>query len=259
MNKPLITLVTPDYPPKRGGVAKYLFNLVQAAQGRISVVVPENFAADERAGVQRRKFFWRAWPKWWPLIGVCREQGANGRLVLVSHVFPVGTAAWLSRLLGGAEYAVIFHGLDLRLVQGVWKRWLFRRITERAKLLIVNSRSTEKDLLLLAPTARPLILTPGVEAVIPMPREQARSKLNLSPQSQIILSVARLVPRKGIDVALRAMALLADQVEYVVVGEGADFERLQNMAQEAGINVRWIRNAARARRGAPIVPSEEMR
>lgn len=243
MNKPLITLVTPDYPPKRGGVAKYLFNLVQAAQGRISVVVPENFTADERVQVQRRKFFWRMWPKWWPLINLCRELGTDGRLVLVSHVFPVGTAAWLSRLLGGAEYAVIFHGLDLRLVQGIWKRWLFCRITERAKLLIVNSRSTKKDLLLLAPTARPLILTPGVEAVALMSREQARSKLNLSPQSRIVLSVARLVPRKGIDIALRAMASLADQIEYVVVGDGTDFERLQNMAREAGINVRWIRNA----------------
>jgi phosphatidylinositol alpha-1,6-mannosyltransferase len=237
MNKPLITLVTPDYPPARGGVARYLSNLVRAAQGRINVVAPENF-----------EFFWRMWPKWWPLVGLCREQGVSGRLVLVSHVFPVGTAAWLSRLLGGAEYAVIFHGLDLRLVKGTWKRWLFRRITERAKLLIVNSRSTEKDLLLLAPTARPLILTPGVEAAPPVSREQARSKLNLSSDSQIVLSVARLVPRKGIDVALRAMSLLnfelrTSNFEYVVVGDGPDLERLQNVARDLGINVRWIRHA----------------
>lgn len=218
MSTPSIVLITLDYPPNRGGVARYLGGLVQASHGQIDVITKKS--------PQR----------WWELLPVCRAQ--KGKALFVSHVFPVGTAAWTSRLLGGPEYAVLFHGLDLRRVRGLVKTWLLRRICRGAKARIVNSHATGDDLRKLVPEVSYAVLTPGVDASpVVEPIENGR---------RFVLSVARLIPRKGIDVALRAMAAVQREldVDYVVIGDGDDLTRLEALAVEFRTRVRWIRSAS---------------
>jgi glycosyltransferase involved in cell wall biosynthesis len=52
-----------------------------------------------------------------------------------------------------------------------------------------------------------------------------------------LLSVCRLVPKKGIDVVLRALALLKSDVDYIyrVVGDGPEMRRLQALALKLGL------------------------
>jgi phosphatidylinositol alpha-1,6-mannosyltransferase len=52
-----------------------------------------------------------------------------------------------------------------------------------------------------------------------------------------VLSVARLVPRKGIDQVLRALRYLPD-VEYRVIGHGPDEARLRSLAESLGVSDR---------------------
>ncbi len=241
MTNPRITLITPDYPPQRGGVAVYLSSLVREADGAIEVI-------SEPSTKLSRKF----WPRWWPVVGLCRREAKKGRLILVSHVLPFGTAAWIANLVSGARYAVIFHGKDIRLVQSIWKRWLLRRICRRATQLIVNSESTKRDLLSKLGVsdsktrANPIcVLTPGVDDLPLVSHEKAADLLNVNPSDEIVLSITRLVPRKGIDKAILAMAELQQErvVTYVVVGDGPDRPRLESLARDSGVNVRWILNA----------------
>src|SRR5439155_11570309 len=55
------------------------------------------------------------------------------------------------------------------------------------------------------------------------------------PSGSGLLSVARLVPRKGIDTVICAMRTLPSSVEYRVVGSGPDEHRLRQLATVEGV------------------------
>jgi phosphatidylinositol alpha-1,6-mannosyltransferase len=55
------------------------------------------------------------------------------------------------------------------------------------------------------------------------------------PNGTTLLSVARLVPRKGVDQTIRALARLDAEIEYRVVGSGPDEPRLRALAQTHGV------------------------
>jgi glycosyltransferase involved in cell wall biosynthesis len=75
---------------------------------------------------------------------------------------------------------------------------------------------------------------PGAE------REALRASLGAADRP-LILSVARLVPEKGLDVLVRAAASLADLDPVVaVVGTGPLGERLRTRAAEAGVDLRLV-------------------
>jgi len=245
MPKADITLLTLDYPPHFGGVARFLGNLVRESGGTMRVIVPADHALDGPGNVVVKPLFWALWPRWWPMVKLARRLKNETRVLFVSHVFPVGTAAWLSRLTGGPEYAILFHGLDIKLANSVWKRWLLRRICRKAKAIFTNSRATQDELRKLAPWVQTTVMTPGIEAQAVPTREEARHELGLNPQTDIVLTVTRLVPRKGVDLALHAMARIQQHrdVEYVVLGDGPDKARLQRMADECRTRTRWIKDA----------------
>jgi phosphatidyl-myo-inositol dimannoside synthase len=58
------------------------------------------------------------------------------------------------------------------------------------------------------------------------------------PSGTTLLSVARLVPRKGIDTVIRAMTQLPPHVGYRVVGSGPDLVRLRELAATEGVEQR---------------------
>jgi phosphatidylinositol alpha-1,6-mannosyltransferase len=58
------------------------------------------------------------------------------------------------------------------------------------------------------------------------------------PSGCTLLSVARQIPRKGIDTVIRAMPSLPPAVEYRVVGNGPDQERLRQLAISEGVGER---------------------
>lgn len=229
MKTPKILLVTLDYPPMTGGVANYLSSLVRVSDGEVTVMTPVN-----------TPLFWSLWPRWWPMVRNIRKK--TEYLVLVSHVFPVGTAALIAKYLGGPEYALICHGLDVRLVRGVWKEFLFRRICKQSKAIFAASEATKREILMRAPHAEVTVMTPGIEAKYQIEKSDARRRLGISLDEMVILSVTRLVARKGVDNAIRAISHVQTEKScvYVVIGEGADSERLKAIEKETGARVHWL-------------------
>lgn len=237
MSKSCATLITLDYPPQRGGVARYLSQLVEASHGAINVIV-----------VKKEE---DPMPRWWNLVAMCWRERSRTKTIIVSHVFPVGTAAWISHLLGGPSYVLIFHGLDIRRADSIVKRWLLSPICHGAKTIVVNSHSTLEDLrerlpcqgtALCAPIQ---VVTPGVDSEGYPTREDARRQLSIDTTTELVVSVCRLVPRKGIDFSLRAISRMQTQrnVMYVVIGDGQDGERLAGIARDVRARVTWIKNA----------------
>jgi phosphatidylinositol alpha-1,6-mannosyltransferase len=65
------------------------------------------------------------------------------------------------------------------------------------------------------------------------PRESTSPPIGTS-----LLSVCRLVPRKGIDMVIRALRCLPSHVAYRVVGSGPDLDRLRQVASAEGVAAR---------------------
>lgn len=241
-----LRLVTLDYPPNEGGVARYLHGLVEASTGAISVIADERLREPRTvAGVEYRRFFRSFWPRWWPLVRLCREGGRTGKALFISHVLPIGTAAWISRVFfHGSPYILLFHGLDLRLLNTAWKRWLARRMIRNAKICFVNSASTGRDFDALIPDVSSIVLTPGVDFPGKLfSRAEARSFLDIRDDEHVIVSLARLISRKGVDIALQAVAKLQREghhIRYIVLGDGPDRSRLEAIAQNHGVLVEWV-------------------
>lgn len=112
---------------------------------------------------------------------------------------------------GAAVFAPLFASADRILALGE---------TMRARL---EALGAPRDRLAI----QPLGVDPGVFAPAHGP-----------PAARRLLTVARLVPKKGIDVALRAVALLAPQfpdLRYEIVGDGPLRQELEALAGRLGI------------------------
>ena len=74
-------------------------------------------------------------------------------------------------------------------------------------------------------------------------RARARADLGLPADGPLVVSVSRLVPRKGMDVLIDAAALLAARypdLTVAIAGRGRDAERLAGRVAEAGAPVRLL-------------------
>jgi phosphatidylinositol alpha-1,6-mannosyltransferase len=89
---------------------------------------------------------------------------------------------------------------------------------------------------------------PGVDTTRfrPLPaieRASTRARFGLPPSGPMVLSVSRLVPRKGMDTLIEAVSRIAPrhpQLTLVMAGEGRDRSRLDRLATKAGVPVRML-------------------
>jgi phosphatidylinositol alpha-1,6-mannosyltransferase len=228
-------LITLDYPPEHGGVARYLGEFVKASGNAIDVVVESDH---ERTGpgksVIARGFFRMSWPKWWPLVGVCREF-RHAPYLIVSHVLPVGTAAMIAKWTGGAPYILMCHGLDVKMAtRNGWKRMLFRAVCRHAHAVLSNSDATRALIQEAVPGADIVVLAPGVSDHESFGRGEARSRLGIDDGEFIILSVARFMKRKGLDTLLEASKRIdRPRLRFVIAGYGPEEPVLEELAAES--------------------------
>ena len=91
-------------------------------------------------------------------------------------------------------------------------------------------------------------IPPGVDTqrFVPLDdvaRRAAREKFGVSAHAPLVVGVSRLVPRKGFDVAIRAVAQVArnlDGLTMLIGGTGRDRDRLQSIIDELRAPVRLL-------------------
>lgn len=227
-----ILLSTLEYPPQIGGVANYYANLQK------NWPEPDNFKVLDNAQgkLLRTKGSWPWFKSFRAIYRTWRSMKAD--LVLIGQVLPLGTVAWALSFLPGFKYGIFFHGLDFSLaLASLRKRFITKLILQRANLIVCANSEVERLLLEFNKSSqeKTIIINPGADlgSVDLEVKENLTQKYNLAGK-KIILSLGRLVRRKGFDQVIKALDKLDfDNYLYLIVGQGEDREYLHNLARES--------------------------
>lgn len=252
-----VLMVSPDFSPTTGGIQTYAAELARRLAGSC-----EDFALLVPAAHGRRAID----PGWVVRHKLGREVLPASAILDVARLGPRFDVAFhvswhtapSSLVCRGAGWAgrvfVAAHGLELidepspgRLRLHLAARSIRRSVLARADGLLPVSRYTA-DLLVRAGAdpQRIRVVHNGVDPEVfhPMDPGPARRRLNVEGR-KVLFTVARLVPRKGIDTVLEAMPeILAAVPEavYLVAGDGPDADRLAGLVRARGLadRVRFV-------------------
>jgi glycosyltransferase involved in cell wall biosynthesis len=269
--------VTQDYPPVGGGMARRYVELCRrfpeepATTIEVSTVSAVSsadgdafaagaFDAGERYPINRQPFsFDKAnrfanqlrWG-WW-LNRHCRERVD---VIHCGNIRPVGYAVTWPHVRLGIPYLLYVNGGDLlrernkARERGI-KRAGARRILGGAAGIVATSRWV-------AELAGEVMQTIGIDNMPPVGAfDLGTDPITFHPskdtgllrtqwrvgQRPLMITVARLVPHKGQDSAIRVLAALREEFPelcYVMVGEGHDEQRLRDLARDLGVADRVV-------------------
>ncbi len=249
-------LVTNDFPPKVGGIQSYLWELWRRLDPTSFSVLtassdpkaPEFDAACAVRGIEivripnKILFF----PTKRIRRIVEREvQRTGADLVILDPAFPLGALAkHLSvpcvQVLHGAEVTIPGR---LPLTRGNLRATL----RASAGVIAAGPYPEQEGLRLSGPMAT-LQIPPGVDTKRFLPveatrRAEIRERFGVAHDDHLVVSVSRLVPRKGMDTLVKAAALLKDELPHlhvVVGGKGRDAKRLHRLIDKTGARVELV-------------------
>lgn len=175
------------------------------------------------------------------LVADVRRLHANAPIdVIHAHApLPCGHAAMLLHAELKLPYVVSVHGLDafgddqVRGHAGKWSRRISQRVYRGAsRVICISEHVRERVLEGAGRVCRTSVVYNGVDSTLFSPAE------TVTAQSLSVLSVGNLIPIKGHDVLIRAVASIAaefPQLTLEIVGDGSERQPLQALAEQLGI------------------------
>jgi len=279
-------LVTNDFPPKIGGIQSYLWELWRRLPAEeVTVLTTPHAGAAEFDRVQpfrvvrdRDKVLLPTPALARRIDALAREVGAG--LVFLDPALPLGA---LGPRLEAAPYVAVLHGAEVTVPGRLpGSRALLRRVLRSAAGVLAAGLYPAEEAARAA--GRPLpgvVVPPGVDVERFRPRPDAaeraavRRRYGLPETAPLVLGVSRLVPRKGFDVLIDAVARLArhrfprseavcgarsaavlgpesggpggaggagglgEPLHLALAGSGRDRDRLARRAERAGLGERF--------------------
>jgi phosphatidylinositol alpha-1,6-mannosyltransferase len=242
-------LVTNDFPPKLGGIQSYLYELWRRLPPDETTVFTTPYADAARWDEQQsfrvvrtpQKVLLPTRALAHDVDALAREVGAD--VIFLDPMLPVGL---IGPRLTSAPYAVIAHGAEITVpatIPGL--RRLGRRVVRGAAAVVTAGGYPARQVSRIAGRDVPgVIVPPGVDAVRFRPvaadvRVESRLKFGLDPDRPLVLGLSRLVPRKGFDVVIDAVAGLPG-VQLALAGSGRDRARLERRAGRRGADVTFL-------------------
>jgi phosphatidylinositol alpha-1,6-mannosyltransferase len=236
-----ILVVTGHFPPAPGGVQTFTWEMLRRMPAdRLVVVAPARpGAAAFDAGldfpvIRRRAYY---------LIRDLRRIVADYDITScwIPAVAPIGLAAPFVRRAGVRRIVGSTHGQELGWLR-VWptRRALGRMIGALDAVTYLSAYTHEHLLPVTEHPKRMFQLVGGVDTDIFRPGaadSRVRERLGL-PTGRTIISVARLVRRKGHDMVIRALPRVRDAVpdaQLVIPGTGVYRDDLEKLAAEVGV------------------------
>lgn len=225
-------LFTLEYPPFHGGVANYYGSLVKHWPEKNNIFVLHN---NDNQLINKRFPIIKWLPSFRLLWQSVRENKINH--IIVGHILPLGTVAYLFSFFVKIDYSVILHGMDIAMaIKNKRKACLSKKILKRSSNIICNSNYTAGIAIkFLGDNYREKvkIVNPGVDD-FQIEHTDLKSKHKLDDKI-VLFSLGRLVKRKGFDKTIEALPNILKEIPnliYVVGGTGEESSSLKNKVTE---------------------------
>ena len=256
-------LLTYDFPPIGGGIARWMAELAKRyPPGTLVVSTGQHPDAPDvditfpnrvdRLPLPARRLRSLQGLLHWSRRAAVLTRQCGVEFIWCGNMKPAAyPAKWTMERLG-TPFGVLLHGGDLLILQHQVHQSLLKRRTARALLssaavLVANSRwtreccitllseleieSAESHVQVVPLGADHVFFRPGVDTAA------VRARYGLG-EGRWLLSVARLARHKGVDTALIALSHLRDRfpdLRYAVVGTGEELESLEALAGRLGV------------------------
>jgi phosphatidyl-myo-inositol dimannoside synthase len=266
-------LVTNDFPPKVGGIQNMLWELWRRLDPSAFAVLTspyEGSSAFDAAQAYRIERIREPVLLPHPVMvrrieQLAREVGAEH--VVLDPALPLGLVGRSLSL----PYSVMVHGAEITVPGRLpGSRQALAHVLRGATHVFASGRYPAAEAQRAAGRDLDIVqIPPGVDTQRFRPldeaaRRSAREKFGVAPHAPLVVGVSRLVPRKGFDVAIRAVAEVARRaraggvrssasdwrssaslqklgdITMLIGGTGRDRERLQKIIDETGAPVRLL-------------------
>lgn len=236
-----------DFYPSVGGVSNYWISLSEHLDPAYWIVLAPSLARGAREHSCRykiiRKKFFSHWciPKWLPLLfsiyRILRSEKIDQ--IVVGQTLPVGTAVAILSAITRIPYLVSTHGMDIALaLRHRRKRAVCRWVLSRAKGIFTISAYTARIIAKYGIAGDKISFIQPCPRITPAMLIQSAQNTDHATRSPIILTVARLVRRKGHEYILSS---LPDSISsypnliYAIIGEGPERADLERRVRELGV------------------------
>lgn len=245
-------LVTNDFPPKVGGIQSLLWEWWRRLPSDQFAVLTSPYKgarewdAQQPFRVERvRESVLLPHPLMVKRIDdLARDFGAD--FVVLDPAVPLGIIGPNLDL----PYAVVLHGAEVTVPGRLpGSQQVLGRVLRRATHCIAAGNYPAREAERAAGRALPTtVVAPGVDTdrfrvLDDDARRAARERFGIPIDAELIVGVSRLVPRKGFDTAIAAVARMArarPNLELVIAGAGRDEGRLARLARDRGAPVRFL-------------------
>jgi phosphatidylinositol alpha-1,6-mannosyltransferase len=245
-------LVTNDFPPKIGGIQSLLWEWWKRLPSDSFAVLTSpydgtsEFDAAQSFLIERTRE-----PVLLPQPFMVRRinemaRRVEARRVVLDPALPLGLVGpWLD-----LPYDLVLHGAEVTVPGRLpGSQQLLGRVLRGARHVIAAGGYPAAEAERAAGRSLPLtVVPPGVDVDRFRPltddeRRRAREDFGLAPEAEVVVGISRLVPRKGFDTVIRAVAALAPfrpHLVLVIAGAGRDRERLEKLAQSTNAPVKFL-------------------
>ena len=252
-------LVTNDFPPKVGGIQNMLWELWRRLDpSSFAVLTSPHADAAEFDARQAFRIERTREPVLLPhpmmvrrIERLARDFGAEH--VVLDPALPLGLVGRSLSL----PYSVMVHGAEISVPGRLpASRQALAHVLRGAAHVLASGRYPASEAVRAADgwwggkrgALDVVQIPPGVDTQRFVPLDDAarratREKFGVPTHAPLVVGVSRLVPRKGFDVAIRAVAKVArdlDGITMLIGGTGRDRDRLQSIIDELRAPVRLL-------------------
>jgi len=248
-----ILVVTVDYPPIEGGIGTFAVEVSRelARQGfEVTVLAPafagmDEFDAGEPVRVVRFGGYGAGWFRLVPLLAKARALLPHHELVLAINITYGGIAGLFARSLFGVPYVTFAYGYEfLKFAKFPPGAALLRYLYAQSRGTIAISNFTRNRLIEFGVKPEKIAaILPGAAPHPGVDEDVVRAlRANYPIEGRrLILSIGRMVPRKGHLTLVRAMPRVLAQIpdaHLMIVGRGPAMSACSRAAVRLGVRDR---------------------
>ena len=163
------------------------------------------------------------------------ESGYDFGLIDAHYFYPDGVAAAMLARTLGKPVVITARGTDINLIprHALPRRMILWAARQASAVIAVCQALKDRLVELGVPAAKVAVLRNGVDLDLFRPLDRAAARARLGVDEPMILSVGHLIPRKGHDVVLRALAQMTGP-RLFIVGTGPEDRALRALVSGGG-------------------------